>query len=73
MAKKQKADNKDHTFSMQGIRKEWKRIQWPRFRKDRAQQKSIVSNSASVIVFTALFAVFFAAANALFAFLIQTI
>ncbi len=70
---KQKAGNKDHTFSMQGIRKEWKRIQWPRFNKDRAQQKSIVSNSVSVIVFTALFAVFFAAVDALFAFLIKTI
>ena len=60
MKKKNKSKGKkvDRTFTAEGIKKEWHRIQWPKLTKKRGDQKSVVVNSVSVIVFTALVSAF---------------
>ncbi len=67
MADKEKKEKKtkpakDHWFTLRGIRKEAKRVQWPRWRdSDRGQ--GILTNTAEVVIFTAFFAVFFVLCN----------
>lgn len=42
----------DKTFSWNGIKKEAKRVRWPK-------RADVVSNTGEVVVFTAFFALFF--------------
>ncbi|MBQ9046737.1 MAG: preprotein translocase subunit SecE [Solobacterium sp.] len=42
----------DKTFSWSGIKKEAKRVRWPK-------TKDVAGNSAEVLIFTAFFALFF--------------
>lgn len=42
----------DRTFSWSGIKKEAKRVRWPKF-------SDITSNTAEVLIFTIFFAAFF--------------
>lgn len=42
----------DKTFSWSGIKKEAKRVRWPK-------KKDILSHSAEVVIFVAFFALFF--------------
>ncbi|MCI6744858.1 preprotein translocase subunit SecE [Anaerolactibacter massiliensis] len=56
----------DKTFSWSGIKKEAKRVRWPK-------TKDTMSNTGEVVIFTAFFAVFFVLCDLLVSGLIQTI
>lgn len=53
---------KDRTFSPAGIWKELKRVRWPKMKKD-GTEIGIVGNTASVILFSAVFAAIFTLCN----------
>lgn len=58
--KKQKSQaEKDRWFSISGITKEAKRVRWPHWKSDGANNPGIIQNSGEVVLFTAFFAVFF--------------
>lgn len=53
---------KDMTFSVSGIRKELKRIRWPKLKAE-GNDPGILQNTGSAILFTASFAVIFVLCN----------
>lgn len=55
-------EKKDRTFSPAGIHKELKRVRWPKL-KTEGTEIGILSNTGSVIVFTAVFAAIFVLCN----------
>lgn len=56
---------KDKTFSVSGIRKEAKRIRWPKLKTD-GTEPGILQNTGATILFTAAFAVIFVFCNLVF-------
>jgi preprotein translocase subunit SecE len=57
--KKKSQAEKDRWFSFSGINKEAKRVRWPHWRSEGANNPGILQNSGEVILFTAAFALFF--------------
>ena len=57
MAEEKKV-KKDHWFSISGVRKEAKRVRWPKW-KSEGNQAGILQNTAEVLGFTGFFALFF--------------
>ncbi len=52
----------DHWFTLRGVRKEAKRVQWPKW-KDSEKGQGILTNTAEVLIFTVFFALFFVLCN----------
>ena len=56
----------DKTFSWSGIRKEAKRVRWPK-------RKDTVQNTGEVLIFTVFFALFFVGCDFLVQFLLKVL
>jgi len=56
----------DKTFSWSGIRKEAKRVRWPK-------SKDTVQNTGEVLIFTVFFALFFVGCDFLVQFLLRAL
>jgi preprotein translocase SecE subunit len=56
----------DKTFSWSGIKKEAKRVRWPKL-------KDVGSNTAETVIFTAFFAIFFVGCDLLVAFILRAL
>jgi len=50
---------KDRWFTFSGINKEIKRVRWPHWKSEGANNPGILQNTGEVIIFSAFFAVFF--------------
>ena len=54
----------DRIFTIEGIKKEWKRIRWPKWKKkDVNNNPTVTETFGEVVTFTGLFAVFFVACD----------
>ncbi len=53
------APAKDNWFSLSGIQKEAKRVRWPHWKSQGANNPGVMENSTEVVFFTASFALFF--------------
>lgn len=67
-----KKPEKDHWFSISGIKKEAKRVRWPKW-KTEGSQAGIAQNTGEVLVFTGYFALFFVFCDFLVTFLLRLI
>ncbi|MBR2066777.1 MAG: preprotein translocase subunit SecE [Solobacterium sp.] len=72
MAEEKKVAVKDHWFSIDGIRKEAKRVRWPHW-KSEGNTAGIMQNTAEVLIFVCFFALFFVACEFVVTLLLKAI
>ena len=70
--KKQAKPVKDHWFSFDGIRKEAKRVRWPKW-KSEGNAVGILQNTAEVLIFVGFFALFFVLCEFIVTFVLKLI
>ena len=68
----EKTVKKDHWFSISGVRKEAKRVRWPKW-KSEGNQPGIIENTTEVIGFTGFFALFFVLCDLVVTYLLKFI
>lgn len=61
----------DKWFSWSGIRKEAKRVRWPKWKSESPSKPGAGQTTGEVILFTAFFAVFFVLCEVLITFLLR--
>ena len=71
MSENKKA-GKDRWFTIEGIRKEAKRVRWPHWRSE-GNQAGILQNTAEVIIFVAFFALWFVVCEFIVTFILRGI
>ena len=74
MAEEKKTNKpaKDNWLSIDGIRKEAKRVRWPKW-KSEGNTPGIAQNTGEVLIFTGFFGIFFVLCDFLVTFLLKVI
>ena len=74
MAEEKKTNKpvKDNWLSVDGIRKEAKRVRWPKW-KSEGNTPGIAQNTGEVLIFTGFFGIFFVLCDFLVTFLLKVI
>lgn len=69
---KNEKPKKDHWFTLSGIRKEAKRVRWPKW-KTEGNNPGIGSTTGEVLIFTTFFALFFVLCDFLITYLLKVL
>lgn len=72
MSEKKNKPVKDHWFSVDGIRKEAKRVRWPHW-KSEGNQAGILQNTGEVLIFVGFFALWFVVCEFVVTFILKAI
>ena len=70
--KKTNKSAKDHWLTIDGVRKEAKRVRWPKW-KTEGNTPGIAQNTGEVLIFTGFFGIFFVLCDFLVTFVLKVI